>query len=30
MNNPRFSPNSVIQQKDRSTSREDRYRIIDY
>ena len=29
MNNLRFSPNSVLQQKDRSTFHEDGYRVID-
>ncbi len=29
MNNTRLSPNSFSQHKDRSTSHEDRYRIID-
>jgi hypothetical protein len=29
MNNIRVSPNSVLQPKDRSTSHEDGYRIID-
>ena len=29
MNNLRFSPNSVLQKKDRSTFHEDGYRVID-